>query len=73
MHRSSVERVEPLQGVQRTSAAASAAFAVLTTTVILGALGVVAIFSVGVGFVLAALLALFAAVWHSPAARTRPR
>lgn len=124
MHRSSVERVEPLQGVQRTSAAASAAVAVLTTTVyvvvivqegnnplrdvlpwvmvmltgtlaavaaavapsrdvgrfsavaatvILGALGVVAIFSVGVGFVLAALLALFAAVWHSPAARTRPR
>ncbi|QBX55988.1 hypothetical protein EXE58_11295 [Nocardioides seonyuensis] len=113
--------MEPLHGVRRASASASAAIAALTTavyvvvilqegnnsfwsvfpwvmimligtfaalasalalgpgvgrlsaiaaTVILGVLGLLAIFSVGVGFILAAVLACLAAVSYSSTART---
>lgn len=44
--------------------------AIAAATVILGILGVLAIFSVGVGFILAAVLACLAAVSYSSTART---
>ena len=42
----------------------------IAAAVILGVLGLVAIFSVGIGFILAAVLACLAAVSHSLPART---
>lgn len=45
-------------------------FSAVAATVILGILGVLAIFSVGVGFILAAVLACLAAVSYSSTART---
>ena len=47
-----------------------ARFSAIAATVILGALGVVAILSVGIGFILAAVLACLAAVSSSRAAGT---
>lgn len=44
-------------------------FSAIAATVVLGVLGVIAIFSVGVGFILAAVLASLAAVTSSLAAR----
>ena len=45
-------------------------FSAIAATVILGILGVLAIFSVGVGFILAAVLACLAAVSYPSTART---